>query len=52
MFLRIFHQRGWPNIYSVCFPNWMVVRILPHLMGYFLPLSISDLMGDIEGTVY
>ena len=27
--------RGWSDIYSVCFPNWMVVRILSHWMRYF-----------------
>ena len=39
-------------IYSVSFPNWMVVMILSHLMGYFLSLSISDLIRDIERAVY
>ena len=43
--------RGWPDIYSVCFPNWMVISILSYLMGYFLSLSISDLIRDMEGTV-
>ena len=52
MFLRTFHRGGGLNIYSVCFPNLMVVRILSHWMGYFMPLSISDLIGDIEGIVY
>ena len=33
------------------FPNWMVVRILSHWMGYFLPLSLSDLIRDNEGAV-
>ena len=53
MFLRksaYLSPRGWSDIYSVCFPNWMVIRILSHLMGYFL--SISDLIRDIEGAVY
>ena len=42
--------RGWPDIYSVCFPNLMVIKILSHWMRYFL--SISDLIRDIEGEVY
>ena len=44
--------RGWLDIYSVCFPNWMVIRILSHLMGYLLFLLISDLIRDMEGAVY
>ena len=51
MFFAYLSPRGWPDIYSVCFPNWMVIRILPHLMGYFLPLSVSDSIRDIEGAV-
>ena len=43
--------RGWPDIYSVCFPNWMVIRILSHWMRYFLSLSLSDLIRDMEGVV-
>ena len=35
---------GWPGIYSICFPSWMVIRILSHWMGYFLLLSVSDLI--------
>ena len=35
---------GWPGIYSMCFLSWMVIRILSHLTGYFLLLSISDLI--------
>ena len=35
---------GWPDIYSICFPNWMVIRILSHLTRYFLLLSVSDLI--------
>ena len=43
---------GWPYIYSRCFTSWMVIRILSHWMGYFLPLLISDSIMDIEGAVY
>ena len=43
---------GWPGIYSICFPNWMVIRILSLWTGYFLLLSVSDLIKDIERTVY
>ena len=43
---------GWPCIYSRCFTSWMVIRIISHLMGYFLPLLISDSIMDIEGAVY
>ena len=32
---------GWPGIYSIFFPNWRVIRILPHWREYFLPLSDS-----------
>ena len=39
---------GGLDIYSVCFPNWMVIRILPHWMRYFLSLLILDLIRDIE----
>ena len=35
---------GWPSIYSICFPSWMVIRILFHWTGYFLFLSVSDLI--------
>ena len=35
---------GWPGIYSMCFLSWMVIMILSHLTGYFLLLSISDLI--------
>ena len=34
------------------FPNWMVIRILSHYTGYFLPLSVSDSIRDIERAVY
>ena len=43
---------GWPCIYSRCFTSWMVIMILSHLMGYFLPLLISDSIKDIERAVY
>ena len=35
---------GWPGIYSICFPSWMVIRILSHWTRYFLLLSVSDLI--------
>ena len=43
---------GWPDIYSICFSSWMVIRILSHWTGYFLPLSVSDSIKDIERAVY
>ena len=43
---------GWPGIYSISFPSWMVIRILSHWTGYFLLLSVSDLIRDIERAVY
>ena len=42
----------WPCIYSRCFTNWMVIRILSHWMRYFLSLLISDSIKDIESAVY
>ena len=30
----------------------MVIRILSHLTGYFLSLSVSDSIRDIERAVY
>ena len=30
----------------------MVIRILSHWTGYFLPLSVSDSIRDIERVVY
>ena len=42
---------GWPGIYSICFPNWMAIRIIYHWMRYFLPLSVSDSIRDIERAV-
>ena len=32
---------GWPCIYSRCFTNWMVIRILSHWMGYFLDIGFD-----------
>ena len=43
---------GWPDIYSICFPSWMVIRILSHWTGYFLPLLVSDSIWDIARAVY
>ena len=43
---------GWPGIYSICFPSRIVIRILSHWRGYFLPLSVSDSIKDIERAVY
>ena len=43
---------GWPGIYSICFPSWMMIRILSQGIGYFLLLSVSDLIRDIERVVY
>ena len=43
---------GWPDIYSICFSSLMVIRILSHLTGYFLPLSVSDSIRDIGKAVY
>ena len=43
---------GWPGIYSICFPNLMVIRILSHWTGYLLPLSVSDSIWDIARAVY
>ena len=52
MFLCTFYRWGGLVFIVYVIPNWRVVRILSHLMGYFLPLSISDLIRDIEGVVY
>ena len=43
---------GWSCIYSRCPIGWMVTRIRSHWLGYFLLLSISDLVMDIERVVY
>ena len=52
MFLRTFHRWGDLVFIVYIIPNWRAIRILSHWMGYFLPLSISDLIRDIEGVVY
>ena len=43
---------GWPCIYSRCSTSWMVIMSHSHWMGYFLLLSVSDLVKDIERAVY
>ena len=43
---------GWPCIYSRCSTSWMMIRIHSHWMRYFLLLSVSDLVKDIEIVVY
>ena len=43
---------GWPGIYSICFPSWMMIRTLSHWTRYFLLLSVSDLIRDIDRAVY
>ena len=43
---------GWSCIFSRCSACWMVIRIRSHWLGYFLLLSISDLVMDIERAVY
>ena len=43
---------GWPCIYSRCSTSWTVTRIRSHWIGYCLLLSVSDLVKDIEITVY
>ena len=43
---------GWFCIYSRCSTSWMTIRIHSHWMGYFLLLSISDSVEDIERAVY
>ena len=52
MFFHTFHRWGGLVFIVDVFPNWRVIRILSHLMGYFLPLSTLDLIRDIEGAVY
>ena len=52
MFLHTFSRWGGLVFIVYIIPNWRVVRIISHWMGYFLPLSISDLIRDIEGVVY
>ena len=43
---------GWPDIYSICFPSWIVIMIISHWTRYFLPLLKSDSIRDIERAVY
>ena len=42
----------WLGIYSICFPSWMVIRILSHWTRYFLLLSVSDSIRDIKRAAY
>ena len=44
--LRTFHRWGGLVFIVNIIPNWRVVRILSHLMGYFLPLSNFRLIRD------
>ena len=52
MFLRTFHR--WDGLVFIIYiiPNWRMIRIISHWMRYFLPLSILDLIRDIERVVY
>ena len=50
--LRTFHRWGGLVFIVYVFPSGMMIRILSHLMGYFLLLSVSDLIRDIERAVY
>ena len=43
---------GWSCIYSRCPASWMVIRIRSHWLGYFLLLSILDLVMDIKRAFY
>ena len=43
---------GWPGIYSMRFSQFEGDKDFPHWMGYFLPLSVSNSIRDIEGVVY
>ena len=40
--LHTFHRWGGLIFIVYVFPNWMIIRILPHWMEDFLPLSLSD----------
>ena len=51
-FLRTFYRWGGLVFIVYVFPSWMVIRILSHLTGYFLHLSVSDLIRNIERAVY
>ena len=42
----------WSCIYSRYPTSLMVTRIHSHWLGYFLLLSISDLVMDIERVIY
>ena len=42
--LRYLSPIGWHDIYSICFPSWMMIRILSHWTGYLLLLSVFDLI--------
>ena len=50
--VRTFHRWSGSCIYSRCPTSWVVTRIRSHWLGYFLLLSISDLVMDIERAVY
>ena len=50
--LRTFHRWGGLVFIVYVFPNWMVIRILSHWTGYFLPLLVSDSIREIEIAVY
>ena len=39
MFLHTFHRWGGLIFIVYIIPNWRVIKILSHWMGYFLPLS-------------
>ena len=52
MFLRTFYRWGGLIFIVYVIPNWRVVGILSYWMGYFMSLSKSDLIRDIEGVVY
>ena len=42
----------WSCIYIRCSTSWMMIRIHSHWMGYFLLLSVSNLVKDTERAVY
>ena len=50
--LRTFHRWGGLVFIVYVFPNWMVIRILSHWTGYFMSLSVSDSIRNIEREVY
>ena len=49
--LCTFHRWG-GLVFIVCSPSWMVIKILSHWTGYFLSLSVSNSIRDIERAVY